>query len=71
VCDVAACVAAQVAARGRVVGLASGRDLAELRRQTPGLRVTWLGAVTGLDLVHGRWEGWIVFRADREKESAT
>ena len=71
VCQVPACVEGQVAARGRVVGLASGRDLAELRRGAPHLRVAWLAVVTGLDLVHGRWEGWIVFRADREEESPT
>jgi 4-amino-4-deoxy-L-arabinose transferase-like glycosyltransferase len=66
VCGRPACVAGQVAARGRVIGLASGPDLAELRRHAPELRIAWLAAVTGLDLVHGRWEGWVVFRADRE-----
>jgi 4-amino-4-deoxy-L-arabinose transferase-like glycosyltransferase len=71
VCGAPACVAGQVAARGTVVGLASARDLAGLRRGAPGVRVAWLAAVTGLDLVHGRWEGWIVFRAAREKEAVT
>jgi 4-amino-4-deoxy-L-arabinose transferase-like glycosyltransferase len=69
-CATAACVA-ELAARGGVTGVAPARDLAELRRRAPALRVEWITAVSGLDLVHGRWEGWIVFRAERQSEAVS
>jgi 4-amino-4-deoxy-L-arabinose transferase-like glycosyltransferase len=66
VCAVPACVDSLVEARGRVLGVGSAEGVADLDRRSPGLDVEWFAAESGLDLVHGRWERWIVFRAGRD-----
>jgi 4-amino-4-deoxy-L-arabinose transferase-like glycosyltransferase len=71
VCAAPECVDTLVTAHGQVVGVGSGEGVAELHRRRADLRIAWLAAVTGLDLVHGRWERWIVFRVGRDGETAS
>jgi 4-amino-4-deoxy-L-arabinose transferase-like glycosyltransferase len=57
------CLRRLLTRRTPVAGVASPAGFAELRRRAPDLRLQRVAGVTGLDVVHGGREGWVVFRS--------